>query len=370
MVVMALDHVRDFVHFTGLDPVDMQHTWPALFFTRWITHFCAPLFVFLAGTGAFLALTRGRTRIELAQFLVTRGLFLIVVENTIMRMGWTFSYFLLPVRASILWALGWSMIALAGMIFLRRWILLAICSAMVVLHNAFDGIDAASLGPLRALWGVLHEPGKYLYLSSGEPLVSVLYPLIPWIGVMGLGYAFGAVLQLEEKRRRGILYRLGAALVLCFVVLRLTNLYGDPHPWQHFPQFTFTLMSFLNCEKYPPSLLYLLMTIGPGILALPLLEAVRGNITRRIAVFGRVPMFYYILHIYAAHVVAIGAALLAGRAIPWIPVTMLNPVPSDWGFSLWVVYLLWWVTVLALYPLCAWYSRLKQRRKDWWLGYI
>ncbi len=370
MIVMALDHVRDFVHASSIDPVDMQHTWPALFFTRWITHFCAPLFMFLAGTGAFLSLARGRSRKELAHFLITRGLFLIVVENTVMRMGWMFRLYFLPIRASILWALGWSMIALAGMIFLRRAWLLAISAAMILLHNAFDAVQAEAWGRFRWLWGILHEPGNYLYTARHVAILSVLYPLIPWIGVMGLGFAFGAILRMEMTRRRRVLYVLGTTLIVCFAVLRWTNVYGDPHPWAHFPGFAMTLVSFLNCQKYPPSLLYLLMTIGPGILALPVLEKAGGRVSRWVVLYGRVPMFYYILHIYVAHAIACGVALVAERSIPWVPVTAMKFVPPNWGFSLWVVYLVWMATFVSLYPLCLWYAQLKRRRNDWWLSYI
>lgn len=363
MILMALDHVRDYVSNAAIDPLNLQQTWPALFFTRWITHLCAPLFMFLAGTGAFLSLSRGKTRGDLAKFLVTRGLFLVVAENTIMQLAWIFTYNPLPIWAGTLWALGWSMVALAGMVYLPRSLLIGISGTMVLLHNTLDGFRAQSWGDLRWIWGVLHEQGVFGALF-------VIYPLVPWIGVIGLGYAFGGLLRLEPEPRRRVLYALGGAMVVVFVVLRWTNLYGDPRPWQQYPAFSWTVMSFLNCEKYPPSLLYLLMTIGPGILVMPVLEGISNRVSGWVLVFGRVPMFFYLIHVFAIHALACGLAAAAGKPIPFQPVWGAANVPPNWGFQLWVVYVVWIFVVAALYPLCRWYADLKTRKKAWWMGYI
>jgi uncharacterized membrane protein len=367
MIIMALDHVREYVHFL-IEPVDMQHTWPMLFFTRWITHFCAPLFMFLAGTGAFLSLGRGKSKRDLARFLFTRGVFLIAAEQTIMQVGWTFRFQLLPFHVAILGALGLAMVALSGLIFLPPSLIIGLSAAMVLLHNAFDNFHAASWGDMRWIWGLLHEGGAFGPPTA--PLLTVDYPLIPWIGVMALGYAFGSVLKMEASKRHRTLYFIGGFLTLVFFVLRWANVYGDPHPWQVYPTASLTVISFFRCAKYPPSLLFLLMTIGPGIAVLPLLERVKNRVGEWIIVYGRVPMFYYILHVYLVHAIAMGLAAAGHRAIPRIPSFMLDQVPANWGFPLWVVYVVWMVVVVALYPVCRWYAELKKRRNDWWLGYI
>src|SRR6266404_3602050 len=270
MIIMALDHVRDYAYYP-IDPVDMAHTTGALFFTRWITHFCAPLFMFLAGTGAFLALGRGRTKRDLAWFLFSRGVFLLVMEYVVMQLAWTFSFQWLPIMFITLSALGTSMIVLAGLIFVPRSLMIGGSAAMVLFHNAFDNYHAASWGHWYWVWALLHEQN---FIKNKDGVVWLLtgYPIIPWIGVMALGFAFGSVLKMKASKRHRTLYLLGGGLTLAFILLRWTNWYGDPQPWHVYPTASLTVISFLNCQKYPPSLLYLLMTIGPGIAFLPLLE--------------------------------------------------------------------------------------------------
>ncbi len=367
MIIMALDHVRDFVHFYLADPANMQGTWPALFYTRWITHFCAPLFMFLAGIGAYLSLSRGRSRGDLARFLLTRGLFLALSDTFIINTAWSFGFSPLPLWGVTLWALGWSMIALAGLIYLPRPLLIGVSATMVLLHNTLDGFHAASWGHWQWIWGVLHEPGMY---GSNPPIIFILYPLIPWIGVMALGYAFGPLLKLQERTRKRTLFLIGASITTAFVILRWTNLYGDPQPWHHYPSLSFTVISFLNCQKYPPSLLYLMMTIGPGIMILPALESVRNRLGKWVLVYGRVPLFFYFIHFYVIHLIAIGISYAAGRWVPWRAAFLMRTPPSNFGFSLWVVYAVWISVVLLMYPLCRWYAGVKQRRSDWWLSYI
>lgn len=367
MVIMALDHVRDYFTNVRYAPEDVTQTSLALFFTRWITHFCAPSFVFLAGVGAGLSAARGKPRRVLARFLLTRGLWLIVAELTVIRFGWTFNLdYATQVWVQVIWAIGWSMIVLAGLIYLPRWVIAAFGIGMIATHNMLDGIDLVTSGPtligasLRDwIWSILHVPR-----------LPVFYPLIPWIGVMAAGYAFAPLLLRPDPPRRRTLLALGGALTLLFVVLRATNLYGDPHAWSLQPRPGMSLVSFLNTEKYPPSLLYLLMTLGPAIMLLAVFEKMHGWMATFFDTIGRVPFFYYIAHIYLVHVVA--SIVLAAQGYPpslWFVPFFLYP--PEWGFSLPVVYVVWIVIVLALYFPCRWFASVKERRRDlWWLGYL
>ena len=261
MVLMALDHARDFFHFGathGIDPLDLDRTTPAIFFTRWITHFCAPTFVFLAGTGAFLSGARGKSKRELSWFLLTRGAWLVVLEWTFVQWaGWKFAFDLNRHLALVIWAIGWSMIALAALIHLPTWAVATFGLAMIASHNAFDAIEPSALGAFGPVWKILHAGGE-VSLGHGQKIFAG-YPLIPWIGVMAAGYGFGAWLQLDADTRRGRLWRLGAALVAGFVALRFSNLYGDAKHWSGQDSAMKTIFSFLDCKKYPPSLCYLLI---------------------------------------------------------------------------------------------------------------
>ena len=375
MVVMALDHVRDYFHSGSFlfDPLDLRQTTPALFFTRWITHFCAPIFVFLAGTGAFLSTARGKTRGELARFLLTRGLWLILLEVTLIRFGWFFNFDYNFTLLQVIWALGCSMIALAGLIYLPPWVVGAFGVTLIATHNLFDAVRAESLGSFAWLWSILHQP-NFLQPRAGVGVFAA-YPLVPWVGVMAAGYAFGKLLLLEPDRRRRLLWRLGVGLTLLFVVLRVTNLYGDPRPWGVQGSALYTLLSFVNCAKYPPSLLFLLMTLGPAIILLALFDrGAGGKLARPFVVFGRVPMFYYVLHIFLIHALA-GAFAFAryGDAV-W---DFLTPPtdggtqrPQGYGYGLPAVYLVWLAVVLLLYPACRWFAGVKRRNRSQWLSYL
>jgi uncharacterized membrane protein len=365
MVLMALDHVRDFLTNTNVNPVDLARTTPGLFFTRWITHLCAPTFVFLVGTGAYLSLTRGRSRTDVTRALLTRGLWLVILEQTVMKFGLMFAwqpfYFGL-----ILSAIGWSMIVLAALVRLPTSAIGAIGVAMIVLHNLFDRVTPASFGSAAWVWNILHVQG--LIGNPASPTALIGYPLIPWIGVAACGYASGPVLLMEPERRRRILFRTGAALVAAFLVLRLINVYGDPAPWSVRQNVMFTVMSFLNCQKYPPSLLFLLMTLGPMMLLLVALEGgARSN--GFFLTLGRVPLFYFIVHFYLIHVGALALAYVLGQ-----PLSMLFGLPGSpppgYGQGLLVTYIFWIATVLVMYPLCRWFAGVKARRRDWWLSYI
>lgn len=382
MVIMMLDHVRDYFHYATyqFDPTDLGKTTAALFLTRWITHYCAPVFFFLAGTGAYLRSARGATRSEISWFLASRGLWLIVLELTVMRFLITGD--LLPAGVFIgqtIWALGWSMIALSVLVYLPLGAIGTIGGVMVLVHNAFDGLKFPSCAPGTPQCGaadliahVLHVQGPIQLWPKGVVFLA-LYPLIPWIGVMALGYVFGRLYTMDPAQRRPILWRLGIGLIALFVALRASNLYGDPSRWSVQPRPGFSVLSFLNLTKYPPSLLYLCMTIGPAILLLAFTEREhRSAIGRALVTYGRVPMLFYVLQWVWAHGLSFPAFALAGKPTSALFIFHNNPpeVLARAGFSLGVVYLVWIAGVFALYPICKWYAGVKRRRNDWWLGYL
>ena len=378
MAFMLLDHTREFVHrdVLNFDATDLTRTNVPLFFTRWVTHFCAPVFVFLAGAGAFLRLARGKGKSELSGFLVKRGLWLILLEFTLIRVVVWFNVdFRFALELQVIWVIGVSMIALAGLIHLPLRMVAAASVAMIALHNLLDVVRVAPMrGPgFRAsIWMVLHQPGVIFFSPNVYGLV--LYPLIPWIGVLAAGYAFGAFYQLEAERRRRILFKLGIALLASFVLLRSVNVYGDPGRWETQRNAVFTVLSFLNVSKYPPSLLFLLLTLGAAILALPWFERTeKGRLSHIFITFGRVPLFFYFGQWVAVHVLATLAGYLAGQPIGWLfigPLDRPSPNPGNLGFSLWVVYVFWFLGLLILYPLCRWFAEVKRRRRDWWLSYL
>ena len=382
MVIMMLDHVRDYFSAAAFqfDPTDLTKTSAALFFTRWITHFCAPVFFFLAGTGAYLRRSRGVTNAELSRFLVSRGIWLIILELTVLRFLITADFF--PngtYLGQTIWALGWSMIVLAALIHLPLSAIVAIGGIMVAFHNAFDGVKLPPCNPGAPQCGVgdllayvLHVQ-TMLQLRPGGPLFLAFYPLVPWIGVMALGFAFGRLYTMDALARRRLLVRLGLGIIAFLVVLRATNLYGDPSKWSVQSRPGFTVLSFLNLTKYPPSLLYLCMTLGPAILLLAFLERERrGTIGRGLVTYGRVPLLYYVLQWVWAHGLAFVAYKLAGKPTDALFIFHNNAPDklAQAGFSLGVVYLMWIAGVFALYPLCVRYAELKRRRSDWWLGYL
>jgi uncharacterized membrane protein len=369
MVIMALDHVRDFFHNYSLlyDPTDLTRTTPVLFFTRWITHLCAPAFVFLAGMGAYLYGSRGRSQGEVARFLVTRGLWLVLVEVTLVRFALFFNFDYNFLFLQVIWAIGCSMVALAALSYLPLPLILTVSVAMIVGHNLLDGLGPAPFSsfapgarPLSTgdwVWSVLHVPNP-----------PVIYPLIPWIGVMALGYSLGPLSRDQVGRRRRFV-RLGLALTIAFVVVRAINVYGDPAPWTPQPSPVFTLLSFLNTSKYPPSLLYLLMTLGPALVLLGVFDRPPGRLARFFITFGRVPFFYYILHFYLIHLLALAAAALTGFDVRRF-LTMPFSFPQEYGFGIGTVYLVWIAVVLALYWPCRWFGELKARRTETWLSYL
>lgn len=379
MIIMALDHIRDFFHVGAMafSPEDLSRTTPLLFFTRWITHVCAPTFMFLAGLGAFFRLQRTGSHAELSRFLLTRGLWLILLEATVMRLAMNFTFAAsYPLILLILWALGMSMIALAALIHLPPPMLLAFCAVLIGGHNLLDGIQARELGVWAPLWHLLHQPG--VFLVKGVP-VFVAYPVLPWIAVMAIGFFAGQLYALEPARRRRILVRTGVACIGLFAALRALNAYGDPSPWSAQASTTFTVLSFLRVTKYPPSLEFLLITLGPSLLVLAALDG-RALSPRHILIaIGRVPLFYYVVHFWLIHILASAMAWMRYGSASFV--YLFTPLPSmggprqlfppDFGYPLWVSYAMWVVVVAALYPLCVWFSQTKARRPaSWWVSYV
>jgi uncharacterized membrane protein len=378
MVLMALDHVRDFFHRAAMSssPEDLATTSPMLFFTRWVTHFCAPTFMFTAGLGGFLWWQRNHSKGELSTFLWTRGLWLVVLELTVIRLAFNFSFSLqYPVLLLVFWALGACMIVLAVLVQLPiRW--LAVLSvALIVLHNCLDRINAAQFGSFASIWNLIHQPGAFPLAGL---FVVVGYPLIPWVAVMAGGFCFGEVFRLEPAARQRILLRTGLALTCGFVVMRALNVYGDPQPWstQHSP--VFTLLSFLRCTKYPPSLEYLLLTLGPALLLLAFLDSRQLTGANPLVILGRVPLFYFVVHFFAIHTLAAVMAWFrygsAAFAFMFTPMPSLGGAkqifPADFGYSLPVVYVVWLAIVGLMYPLSRWFAQIKASRRAWWLSYL
>lgn len=368
MVLMVLDHSREFFMNYGVDPTDMSRTNFLLFFTRWITHFCAPVFVFLAGTGAFLAHARGKSRSELAVFLATRGLWLMVLELTLVKLGWFFWLDYSFVLLQVIWTIGAAMIALAALILLPVPVIAAIGLTIVLGHNLFDGPLKDYLPGLGKA-SVLLRPGA-LQPRDGMNVI-VAYPLIPWLGVMALGYAFGPILGMPHHQRRRLIFGLGVALTAAFFALRWLNGYGDPGPWTPQSSWSMTVVSFLNCQKYPPSLLFLLMTLGPALMLMSWFDGGLGMVGGWLLDFGRVPLFFYLLQWPTVHLLAILVALAHGEPVGWFFKDAPFSPPPGYGYGLGTVYLMWAVTVLLLYYPCRWFAEIKRRRRDvWWLSYL
>ncbi len=378
MMIMLLDHTRDFVHTGGFDPTDLTKTNAALFLTRWITHYCAPAFVFLSGVSIFLQKQNGKSSGELAWFLLTRGLWLVFLEFTIVRFSFAFNldYSFFGV-GQVIWAIGMSMVVMSALVLLPLRAVGVIGVAIILLHNLLDGIrvpdeimldSAASLS--QALWIILHQPGT-VKVFDGASQVFFLYPLLPWIGVMAAGFAFGTLYSWNAERRRKWLLALAVTATVLFVVLRLINIYGDPAQWAVQDTNAFTILSFLNTTKYGPSLLFILMTLGPSMIVLAVADSFNGQaLWQRIAItFGRVPLFFYLQQFFVAHIMGILLAVLAGKDLSWVFADNPTP-PPDHGFSLAVTYAAWIVGLIILYPGCAWYSEYKRQHKHWLLSYL
>jgi uncharacterized membrane protein len=410
MILMMLDHTRDFVHHGALssDPTDPVTTTVPLFFTRWITHYCAPTFVFLSGVSIYLQKIYGKSNSELARFLVTRGAWLIVLEFTVVRLGIVYNLdYTFVALMQVIWVIGVSMIVMAALIWLPTKIVGAIGVLMIVFHNLLDGFQvppniafAGQPAPtfLQIVWMIAHQPAIIPF--GGNASAFAAYPLIPWIGVMAAGYALGTIYTWDAQKRRKWLISAGLAICALFVIVRFVNVYGDPQPWltkakaieieSSLPQgpvparsstdsplsdAEYAALSFLNTQKYPPSLLFLLMTLGPAMLILGLLDRIDGKaIWQRIAiVFGRVPLFFYLLQFPLAHAMGIVLSMRAGKDYGYLFLNFpqnSQAAPPDHGFSLGVTYLAWIAGLIILFPLCYWYGEYKRRNKHWLLSYL
>lgn len=367
MILMTLDHTRDFFSNVSFNPLDLEQSNIFLFFTRWITHLCAPSFIFLAGVAAYLSLKRGKTQRELARFLFIRGFWLIFLELTVVSLAWTFYPGLF--MAGVLWAIGWSMVVLALLIQLPISGIALFGVMLIVGHNLFDGVQAEQLGDFGFLWAFLHE--RTMFSTQSGIRFFLVYPLIPWVGVMACGYAFGNVLTKTKTQRLRWLRSLGWGLIFSFVVIRGINLYGDPEPWSVQSNFWKTILSFINCYKYPPSLAYLLITLGLGFLILYVFESQRFPIFHPLIILGKVPLFFYILHLWLIHFSAILLALPKyGFKAVTLPYLLSSAMPDDYGYDLHHVYVLWLVMVAILYPICNWFTDYKSKHKYWWLNYL
>ncbi len=384
MVIMALDHVRDFFYKAdlgkaadaALSPTDMETTFPMLFFTRWITHFCAPIFVFLAGTSVYLMCQR-KSKKEISIFLIKRGFWLVVVELIIITLGWTFNPLYNLFILQVIWAIGVSMILMGVLVLLPYKLIFAIGVLIVAGHNLMDFPSISSGLKGTVLADLLYSSNFSVYQLWDNHYFIIVYSFLPWTGVMLLGYCFGKLYTsgVDAIWRRKILWQLGTGLVIFFVILRFSNLYGDPVPWSSQPRGTvYTVLSFFNLNKYPPSLLFLCMTIGPGILFLAFIEKVQNGFTRVMNIYGRVPMLYYILHFYIIHILVVITFYLQGfgtkdiipEGVPFLF------KPNGLGFGLWGVYAIWAFVVLILYPVCKKYDRYKTEhvKEKWWLSYF
>jgi uncharacterized membrane protein len=376
MIIMALDHVRDFFHSGAMlfAPEDLARTTPALFFTRWITHFCAPVFAFAAGVGAFFWLSRSRTAEQLTGFLLKRGLWLVLLDLTAVRFAMFFSLTSGPVILSVLWSLGWSMVLLAFLARLPVHLTGAFSLAIIALHNLTDRIPASTFGSAAWLWSVLHQTTA---LPIGGTVVLTAYPLLPWIAVMAAGFYLGRVMPAAAGPRGRWLLRLGICLTLGFVLLRGINVYGDPRPWSPQGSPLMTALAFLRTTKYPPSLQFLLMTLGPALLIWGAFERLSWRSPRNpLLVFGRVPLFYFLLHLFVIRALTYPFTLASYGEVSFLS----NPLPSlggsiadyppGYGYSLPIVYLVWLLVELLMYPACLWFAALKNRRRDWWLNYF
>ncbi len=372
MIIMALDHVRDYFHITAMtdDPLNLSTTTTWLFFTRWITHYCAPVFVFLSGISAYLSGLK-KTKSEQSIFLIKRGLWLILLEVTVITFGWTFNPFFNFLVFQVIWAIGASMIALGLLLHLKQRHVLFISIAILNLHNLLDNVQ---FGERNICWDLLHHGHFVGYPIFGNHVLLIVYPLIPWIGIIGLGYGLGFIFDkgFNQALRIKYLKLIGWSMVSMFVVLRFSHSYGDSHDWQIHANWIHSLFSFIDTTKYPPSLLFTCLTLGPAMLFLAYSESLQFNSKNFLVTFGKVPFFFYVLHIYAIH-------LLTVLIFYWSGYTSQDIIPTNgpflfrpqtFGFSLPIVYLIWIFIVTILYVPCKWYNSYRNTKTYWWLKYL
>ncbi len=372
MVIMALDHARCFFSKSQLlfDPLDLTFTTPALFFTRWITNFCAPGFFLLAGCGAYISAARGKPLKQLSLTLSTRGLWLILLGFTVNKFFWGFSYDTSSFTAGIFWCLGCSMIFLSGMVFLPYPVILAVSLSMILFHNCFDAVNPEYFGNFSWIWAILHQKGP---IPVGNYFtLYILYPLVPWLGVMAGGYCLGKPLLSAQQERKKTLVVWGIGMLLAFLIIRGLNLYGNPVNWAAQKDAIFTFMNILDCEKYPPSLSYLLITLGPIFLLIAALDKPLGSWFNPLIHLGAVPFFFYIIHIPVLNLLEkiISLTVVSGASWQVNPLGQRISPPDIIHWDLIMTCTGWLLAVLLLYPVCRLFSRLKANRKDWWLSYL
>jgi len=363
MIVMALDHIRDFFHYDAFihDPLNLLYSPVDLFLTRWITHFCAPTFIFLTGLSSYLYGLK-HTKKELSRFLFTRGLWLIFLELTVVAFGWFFSFsFFANETLMVIWAIGLSMVFLAFMVQLPYNAIMIIGFLIVFLHNLTDNVHYTPGSIIGDLWMVLHVVGE-IHISQNIG-IFIFYPILPYLGLICLGYVFGKLFNpgVDSQKRRKALLWIGLSSIILFIVVRYVNIYGDPHPWKYQVAIRYTILSFINCTKYPVSVLFSLMILGPAVLFLYFLEGVQNTLTKILTTIGKVPMFYYIIHLYLIHTIA------------FLTESASNTTPFHLAgrFHLWTVYLIWFGVVLVLYFPCQWYGKYKTAHPDkGWLSYL
>jgi len=372
MIIMAIDHVRDYFHYDAFyySPTDLTQTSPFIFFTRFITHYCAPVFVFLAGLSGYLSGTR-KSKKEHALFLLKRGLWLILVELFIIVFFRTFNPTYPYVQLQVIWAIGFSMIVLSALVFLKRIYIVLIAALLVGGHNLLDPIHMQGNGLWSFLWAVLHESKHFQF---GHFHVYAQYPVLPWIGIMAMGYCCGSLYNkgYSSKKRKRQLLSIGLLAVTLFVALRWNNLYGDPSVWSPQKSSLFSFLSFINVTKYPPSLLYSLITIGPALIFLSVSEKLLSRVGKEIKIFGGVPMFYYLAHILLIHILAAIAGAITGYPEIFVLRNRIYDIPAlrGYGFNLATVYLVWAVLIIILYPFCKWFNYYKKTHDYWWLSYL
>jgi uncharacterized membrane protein len=375
MVIMALDHTRDFFHLGAVayNPTDMDTTTPQLFFTRWITHYCAPTFVFLSGTSIFLQAQRKNTK-DLSIFLLSRGLWLILLEVVVIRFGLLFNFHYDVIILQVIWGIGAAMVLMSLLIHLNYYVLLTIGLLIVFGHNLFDLTRITPESPLFASWSIFRQAG-FVAIPNG-PSILVPYPMLPWAGIMIIGYCIGKMYEskFDSATRRKLLLQLGIGSIVLFILLRFINWYGDPAPWSVQKNALYTFMSFINTTKYPISLMYALMTLGPVLVILSFLESTNTKSLRPFIVFGRVPLFYYIIHFYIIHIVGLLLFMnKTGTSLSSIDFHFdktFGGLTAEAGYSLFWVYVAWATLIVILYPVCRWYNNYKSTHRDWWLSYL
>ena len=371
MVIMALDHVRDFFHNDAFlhNPLDLKTTTPFLFFTRWVTHFCAPTFLLLAGMSAYLMGLK-KSKAELSSFLIKRGCWLIIIE-LIITFAVTFNPFYNVIVLQVIWATGISMIILGLLILLPFPVILIIGFCIVFGHNLLDYAENAPDQKFSFLWDLVHHGRFIFYPYSKDHGILVAYAFLPWTGIMIMGYCMGKLYEpaVNAIRRRKILIYTGVGMILLFFVLRAINNYGNPFHWSEQKNGLYTFLSFIDVQKYPPSLMYVCITLGPSLIFLALTEKVQNKISSVLIIYGKVPLFYYVIHFFLIHILCVTTLFIAGYSAKEVIVPQF-PFRPQFGFDLWGVYLVWILVLIIMYPLCRWYSHYKDTHRQWWLSYL